>query len=160
MSKSIQAIPAGREGLIPHLVCDPCREAIAFYKQAFGAEEVFSLPGPDGRVMHAEIRVGKNFIFLADDFPEYCGGHSQSPKGLKGTPVTIHSYVENCDAAIQKAVDAGATILMPAGDAFWGDRYGAVTDPFGHKWSFGTHQRELTPAELEKAMNEAFAQQA
>ena len=159
MSKSVQPIPTGQENLIPHLVCDPCSEAIEFYKKAFGAEEIMRMPAPDGRrIMHAEIRIGKNLVFLVDDFPEFCGGKSESPKVLKGTPVTIHRYVENCDAAIKRAVDAGANILMPAQDMFWGDRYGAVTDPFGHKWSLATHIKDLTPDQVRSAMKEAFAQ--
>jgi len=158
MSKSTQPIPAGQEHLIPHLVCDPCAAALAFYQQAFGAEETCRMPAPDGRIMHAAIRIGKSVVFLADDFPEYCGGKAQSPKALHGTPVTIHRFVENCDAAIQRAVAAGATVLMPAQDMFWGDRYGVVTDPFGHNWSFATHLRDLTPEEIKAGMQEAFAQ--
>ena len=104
MSKSTQPIPPGHENLIPHLVCDPCSEAIEFYKKAFGAEEIHRMPAPDGRrIMHAAIRIGNSFVFLVDDFPEFCGGKSSSPKALKGTPVTIHHYVENCDAAIKRA---------------------------------------------------------
>ena len=159
MSKSIAAIPAGHEGLIPHLVCSPCADAIEFYKKAFGAEEVGRMPAPDGRIMHAEIRIGKSYVFLVDDFPEYCGGKAASATALKGTPVTIHHYVEDCDAAIKRALDAGATVLMPAADMFWGDRYGAVTDPFGNKWSFATHQKDMTPAEMQASMKSAFAQQ-
>ena len=159
MSKSTQPIPPGHENLIPHLVCDPCSEAIEFYKKAFGAEEIHRMPAPDGRrIMHAAIRIGNSFVFLVDDFPEFCGGKSSSPKALKGTPVTIHHYVENCDAAIKRAQDAGATVMMPAADMFWGDRYGVVTDPFGHKWSFATHIKDLTPDEMQAAMKEAFAQ--
>ncbi len=159
MKKSTQPIPAGKENFIPHLVCEPCSEAIEFYKKAFGAEEVMRAPAPDGnRIMHAEIRIGQGYVFLVDDFPEFCGGKSESPKALKGSPVTIHHYVEDCDAAIQRAVDAGATVMMPAGDMFWGDRYGVVVDPFGHKWSFATHQKDLAPKELQSAMQEAFAQ--
>ena len=159
MSQATGPIPAGHEGLIPHLVCDPCTGAIEFYKRAFGAEEVHRAPAPDGRrIMHAAMRIGGSFVFLADDFPEFCGGKASSPKALGGTPVTIHHYVEDCDAAIQRAADAGATVLMPAQDMFWGDRYGVVTDPFGHNWSFATHLKDLTPAELQAAMNEAFAQ--
>src|SRR4051794_29042065 len=157
MSKSTQPIPPGHENLIPHLVCDPCAEAIAFYKKAFGAEEVHRMPAPDGqKIMHAALRIGNNFVFLADDFPEFCGGKSQSPKALKGTPVTIHRYVDNCDAAIKRAQDAGATVIMPAGDMFWGDRYGIIADPYGHKWSFGTHIKDLTPNEMQAAMKDAF----
>jgi PhnB protein len=156
MTKSTPAIPAGHENLIPHLVCSPCSEAIEFYKKAFGAEEVHRMLSPDGRIMHAAIRIGKSFLFLVDDYPEYCGGQSSTPTALKGTPVTFHQYVENCDAAIKRAADAGATVVMPPMDMFWGDRYGVVTDPFGHKWSFGTHLKDMTPAEMQTAMKSAF----
>jgi uncharacterized glyoxalase superfamily protein PhnB len=161
MSKSTQPIPAGQEHLIPHLVCDQCSEAIEFYKKAFGAEEIHRMPAPDGRrIMHAAIKIGKSFVFLADDFPEYCGGKAQSPKALQGTPVSIHHYVENCDAAVKRAQDAGATVLMPASDMFWGDRYGVVIDPYGHKWTFATHIKDMTPAEMQAAARDAFAAKA
>lgn len=159
MSTTTPPIPAGQEHLIPHLVCDPCSEAIEFYKKAFGAEELHRLPAPDGRrIMHAQIRIDNSVVFLADDFPEFCGGKSQSPKALNGTPVTIHHYVEDVDAAIRRAQDAGATVLMPASDCFWGDRYGVVIDPYGHKWSLATHMKDLTPDEMQAAMKGAFAQ--
>jgi uncharacterized glyoxalase superfamily protein PhnB len=161
MSKSVQPIPTGHEHVIPHLVCDPCSEAIEFYKKAFGAEEVHRVPAPDGnRIMHAAIRVGNDFIFLADDFPEFCGDKRQSPAALEGTPVTMHRYVENCDAAVERALKAGAKPLMPVGDAFWGDRYGVVIDPFGHQWAFATHIKDLTPDEIQTAMKQAFAKQS
>jgi uncharacterized glyoxalase superfamily protein PhnB len=151
-------IPPGHEGLIPHLVCDPCAKAIEFYKKAFGAEEVRRAPAPDGkRIMHAEIKIGGRPLFLVDDFPEYCEGKASSPKALGGTPVTIHRFVEDCDAAIDRAVKAGATVQMPAADMFWGDRYGVVVDPFGHTWSFGTHLRDMTPDEMAAAMEAAFS---
>jgi uncharacterized glyoxalase superfamily protein PhnB len=159
MSKSTQPIPPGHENLIPHLVCDPCGAAIEFYKRAFGAEEISRVPAPDGRrIMHASIRIGNSFVYLVDDFPEFCGGKSSSPKALGGTPVTIHRYVTNCDAAMKRAQDAGATVMMPAADMFWGDRYGVVTDPFGHNWSLATHVKDLTPTEIEAGMKEACAQ--
>jgi uncharacterized glyoxalase superfamily protein PhnB len=158
MSTSTKPIPPGQEGMIPHLVCSPCSEAIDFYKKAFGAEEVGRMPAPDGKIMHAAIRIGNSFLFLVDDFPEYCGGRSQSATALGGTPVTIHRYVEDCDAAIKRAQNAGATVSMPAADMFWGDRYGAITDPYGHKWSFGTHQKDLTPDQIREAMKGAVAQ--
>lgn len=159
MSKSTQPIPAGHENLIPHLVCEGAADAIEFYKRAFGAVEIHRMPAPDGqRLMHAAIRIGNSFVFLVDDFPEFCGGKSQSPKALKGTPVTIHRYVTDCDAAINQAVQAGATVMMPAADMFWGDRYGVVTDPFGHNWSIATHLKDLTPEEMQAAMKEAFSQ--
>src|SRR5438445_356023 len=122
MSNSVEPIPCGQENLIPHLVCDPCAAAIEFYKKAFGAEELSRMPSPDGRIMHAALRIGTSTLFLADDFPEYCGGTSQSPKSLKGTPVTIHRYVKDVDAAMKQAQDAGAVVVMPATDMFWGDR--------------------------------------
>jgi uncharacterized glyoxalase superfamily protein PhnB len=157
MAKANSRIPSGFENIIPHLVCSPCVEAIEFYKKAFGAEEVSRMPAPDGRIMHAQIRIGKSFLFLVDDFPEYCGGQSSTATALKGTPVTLHQYVEDCDAAMKRAQDAGATVMMPADDMFWGDRYGAVVDPFGHKWSFGSRVREMSPAEMQEAMKGAFA---
>ena len=156
-TKSTQPIPPGKEQVIPHLVCDPCAQAIDFYKKAFGAEELWRMPAPDGRVMHAELRIGTSVIFLADDFPEYCGGKASSPKALRGTRVTMHRYVQDCDAAITRAQQAGATVKMPAADMFWGDRYGVIQDPFGHNWSFGTHRQELTPEEMMAGMKAAFA---
>jgi uncharacterized glyoxalase superfamily protein PhnB len=157
---NVNPIPAGCEGLIPHLVCDNCTAAIDFYKKAFGAEESYRMPAPDGkRLMHAEIRIDGKPIFLADDFAEFCGGKESSPKALGGTPVTIHRYVKDCDAAIKRAQDAGATVKMPAMDMFWGDRYGVVVDPFGHTWSLATHQRDLKPDEIAQGMKAAFAKQ-
>ncbi len=147
------------EGLIPHLVCDPCTDAIQFYKKAFGAEVTNCVLAPDGhKMMHAEIRIDGKPVFLVDDFPEFCGGKSSSPQSLGGTPVTIHRFVKDCDAAIKRAEEAGATVKMPAQDMFWGDRYGCVTDPFGHSWSFGTHQKDLTSEEIAQAMQTAFEQ--
>jgi len=158
MTKTVSPIPSGHEGLIPHLVCSPCTEAIEFYKKAFGAEEVRRMSAPDGRrIMHAQIRIGQSYVFLVDDFPEFCGGKSGTATALKGTPVTLHRYVENCDAAVKRAVDAGATMKMPPTDMFWGDRYCVVTDPFGHQWSIATHQRDLTPEQMHAGMMEAFS---
>lgn len=151
--------PVKANGLIPHLVCSPCADAIDFYKQAFDAEEIYRLPTPGGeRIMHAELRIGGAAVMLADDFPEYCGGQSRTPVALGGTPVSLHRYVEDCDAAMAKAEEAGAKIKMPAADMFWGDRYGMVTDPFGHDWSLATHQKDLTPEEIAENMKEAFQQ--
>ncbi len=152
-------IPTGHEGLIPHLVCDGCKDAIEFYKQAFGAEEVCAVPAPGGaKIMHAEVLIDGRPLFLVDDFPEFCEGKSESPKSLGGTPVTIHRFVADCDAAIDRAVKAGATVKMPPADMFWGDRYGVVTDPFGHNWSIATHKEDLTPEQISKNMEQAFAQ--
>jgi len=151
-------IPDGQEGLIPHLVCTPCADAIEFYRKAFGAEEVRRMPAPDGkRLMHAAIRIDGRFVFLADDFPEYCGGKEQSPAALGGTAVTLHRYVTDCDAAIERARRAGASVVMPASDMFWGDRYGVVKDPFGHSWAFATHVKDVSMEEMAKGAQAAFA---
>lgn len=137
------SMPPKPVGLVPHLVVDGASSAIEFYKKAFGAEEMFRMPAEDGkRLMHAEIRIGPSTVYLCDDFPEYCGGKSRTPAALGGTPVVLHRYVPDCDAAIDRATGAGAAVEMPAQDMFWGDRYGAVKDPFGHSWSFATPLRQ------------------
>jgi len=157
-SASTNPIPPGSEGIIPHLVVDDCAAAIDFYTRAFGAEEICRSPAPDRRkIMHAEVRVNGRPIYLCDDFPEMCGGKSRSPKSLGASPVTIHQYVQDVDAAIQQAEQAGAAVAMPPQDMFWGDRYGTVTDPFGHSWSFATHVRDVTPEEMAAAAEKAFA---
>jgi PhnB protein len=102
-------------------------------------------------------RTGLTIFVAADDFPEFCGGKSSTATALNGTPVSLHQYVENCDAAMKRASDAGATVLMPPMDMLWGDRYGVVTDPYGHKWSFATHIKDLTPEQMKAAMKDAFA---
>lgn len=125
--------------LVPHLVVSDAVAAIEFYKKAFGAEEILRVPAEDGkRLLHAQLRIGTSMLYLCDDFPEFCGGKARTPGALGGTPVTIHQHVSDCDAAIDRAAAAGATVTMPAMDAFWGDRYGQVQDPFGHQWSFST----------------------
>lgn len=122
--------------LVPHLVVVGGAKAIDFYKAAFGAVEVSrTADDKSGRIMHAELKLGDAALFLSDDFPEYCGGVSRAPKPNEMTPVTLHMDVPNCDAAVDRAVSAGATIKMPPMDMFWGDRYAKVTDPFGHEWS-------------------------
>jgi len=134
--------------VIPHIVVDDAAAALAFYKKALGAEEVMRLPAEDGkRLMHSEMRIGDARIFVRDAFPEYCeaGGKDGSPKVFGGTAVTLHLDVENCDAAVTQAAGAGATVVMPPADQFWGDRYGVVVDPFGHAWSFA-HTLEKVPA--------------
>lgn len=152
----VKPIPDGCEHPIPHLTVKGAAEALDFYQKAFGAEERCRMPGPDGRIMHAEMVVGGYVIFLNDDFPEMCGGKERSPQALGGTPTTIHRYVTDVDAVMKRAADAGATVVMPADDMFWGDRYGIVADPFGHQWSFATHQKDMTPEEMAQAQAEAF----
>jgi len=146
---SVKKIPEGMHTVTPHLVCADAAKAIDFYKKAFGAVEEGRLPGADGKLMHAMIRVNGSPIMLADEFPQW---GSLGPKALKGSPVTIHLYVEDADAFVKRAVDAGAKVTMPVADQFWGDRYGKIEDPFGHHWSVGTHVRDVTPAEMQEAM--------
>jgi len=135
----------------PHLVCAGAADAIEFYKKAFGAVEVTRLPGPQGKLMHAMIRIGDSAVMLVDENPEW---GMLGPKSLKGSPVTIHLYVEDADAFTARAVKAGARITMPIEDAFWGDRYGKLVDPFGHHWSVGTHVRDVSMEEMQQAMRQ------
>ena len=146
---AVKPIPEGMHSVTPFLVCAGAAEAIEFYKKAFGAVEVSRLPGPDGKLMHAMIRVEGSAIMLNDENAQW---GSLGPKALKGTPVSVHLYVADADAFTAKAVAAGAKVTMPVADMFWGDRYGQIEDPFGHKWSVATHVRDLTPAEIAEAM--------
>ncbi|MDH6243052.1 VOC family protein [Mycobacterium sp. OTB74] len=138
--------------LAPHLVVDNAAAAIDFYVKAFGATELGRVPGPDGRLIHAALNINGANVFLVDDFPEMCGGKSQTPKALGGTPVTIHLQVADVDAAFARAIEAGATELAPVSDMFWGDRYGSLADPFGHQWSLGQTVREVSPDEMAAAL--------
>ena len=142
-------IPQGMHSVTPHLICAGAAKAIEFYKQAFGAEESARLPGPDGRLMHAAIRIGDSQVMLVDEMPEW---GALGPKSLKGSPVTIHLYVDDVDAVVARAVSAGAKVTMPVADQFWGDRYGKLEDPFGHHWSVATHVRDVSMEEAQKAM--------
>ena len=142
-------IPQGMHSVTPHLICAGAAKAIEFYKQAFGAVEQARLPGPDGRLMHASVKIGDSQVMLVDEMPEW---GALGPKSLKGSPVTIHLYVEDVDSFVARAVKAGAKVTMPLADQFWGDRYGKLEDPFGHHWSVATHQRDVTPEEMKKAM--------
>ena len=131
--------PPPPRGIVPHLVVAGASDAIEFYKRAFGAVEVMRAPAEnDPRLMHAELRFGEATLFLCDDFPEWCSGKKRDPKAFGGSPVTLHQYVPDVDAAIKRAADAGASVTMPAQDMFWGDRYGQVTDPWDHVWSLAT----------------------
>lgn len=141
---------AGEPALFPHLIVDDAAAAIDFYGKAFGAEELDRVPGPDGRLIHADIRVNGSIIMLNDDFPEMSGG-STTPRALGGSPVTIHLTVPDADQAFDRAVDAGATVAQPLEDQFWGDRYGVLVDPFGHRWSIGQHIRDVSLDEIREA---------
>lgn len=133
----------------PHLVCAGAAKAIEFYKEAFGAKELMRLEGPDGSMWHACVEIAGHPVMLVDEFPDM---GSLGPKALKGTPVTIHLNVPDADAWAARAVAAGAILKMPVDDAFWGDRYGQVEDPFGHRWSLATHVRDMTLDEIKAAM--------
>jgi uncharacterized glyoxalase superfamily protein PhnB len=151
-------IPDGYHTLTPHLVVNDAPKAIDFYKKAFGAEEITRMTGPDGKsVMHAELKIGDSRFMLAGEFPQM---GCLSPQSLKGTPVTIHLYVTDVDAAFKRATTAGATPTMPVADMFWGDRYGKLTDPFGHHWSVATHKEDVSPAECAKRGAEAMKMMA
>lgn len=138
--------------LSPHLVVDDAAAAIDFYVNAFDAVELGRVPGPDGRLIHAAVRINGFTVLLNDDFPETCGGKSMTPKSLGGTPVTIHLTVTEVETKFQRALDAGATVVAPLEDQFWGDRYGVVADPFGHHWSLGQPVREVGMEEIAAAM--------
>jgi PhnB protein len=138
----------------PHLVVGDAAAAIAFYVKAFSAVELGRVPGPDGRLFHAALRVNGATVLLNDDFPEHAGGKSLTPTALGGTPVTIHLTVTDVDSKFQQAVDAGATVVVPLEDAFWGDRYGVLRDPFGHHWSMGQPMREVSPEEIQEAIKQ------
>ncbi|HML28917.1 MAG TPA: VOC family protein [Hyphomicrobium sp.] len=137
------------QAVTPHLVCAGAADAIEFYKKAFGAEELMRLAGANGKLMHAAIKIGNASIMLVDELPEW---GALSPLTLGGSPVTIHLYVPDVDAFVARAVKAGALLRMPVEDMFWGDRYGIIEDPFGHKWSVATHQRDMSNQEIEEAM--------
>lgn len=148
MSAAVSPIPEGMHSLTPHLVCRDANAAMDFYVRAFGAVDCARLPGPDGSLMHGMMKIGDSALMLVDENPQW---GTKSPLALDGTPVTLHLYVTDVDAAITRAVDAGAALVMPATDMFWGDRYGQVRDPFGHSWSIATHIRDLGDEEIRAA---------
>jgi uncharacterized glyoxalase superfamily protein PhnB len=146
---TVKAIPDGMHTVTPHLVCAGAADAIEFYKKAFNAVEEGRIAGPQGRLMHAMVRIEGSAVMLVDEMPEW---GALGPKSLKGSPVTIHLYVEDVDAFVKRAVAAGAKITMPLEDMFWGDRYCKLEDPFGHHWSVATHKRDVSPEEMKQAM--------
>jgi len=148
-------VPEDFHTITPHLVVNGVAEAIAWYTQAFGAHELLRHAAPDGEaIMHSELLLGDSRFFVVDEFP----GAVQSPRSLGGTPVTLHLYVDDVDAVFDRAVAAGAEVLLPVEDQFWGDRYGMLRDPFGHRWSIATHIEDLSPREM-KARAAAWAKE-
>ncbi len=147
-------IPAGYHSVTPSLVVRDAAAAIDFYKRAFGAEELGRMAGPDGKIMHAEIRIGDSRIMLGEENEQW---GTKSPLLTNGNPGSLHIYVDDADASFGRAIEAGASVRYPLEDAFWGDRYGKVVDPFGHEWGIATRVKELSPAEMERAGNEWMA---
>ncbi len=155
MQKSAKAVPDRYHTITPALVVDGAAKAIEFYKRAFGAEELGRFPGPGGKLMHAEIKIGDSVVMLSDAFPEWgCA----SPASKDSSPVSLHIYVDDADAVFSRATGAGAKVMMPLMDAFWGDRYGKLKDPFGHEWSIATHKFDYTREEMQKGFDEMMAQ--
>jgi PhnB protein len=152
-----QPIPEGYTTISPYLAVDDAAEAIEYYKKAFGAEETGRMEAPGGKIGHAELKIGDSHVMLSDPFPQ---ASTTPPKELGGTSASIFMYVEDVDAVVQKAVDAGATVTMEVEDQFWGDRFGSITDPFGHNWSIATHVEDLTPEEIEERGKAAMAAMA
>jgi PhnB protein len=140
-------IPDGYHAVTPYLVCRGAQGAIDFYTRAFGARELYRMPGPDGKLMHAELQVGDSRVMLADEAGEF-----RSPQSVGGTPVTMMLYVNDVDATFRRAVEAGATVLREVKDQFYGDRSGTLADPYGHVWTVGTHVEDVTPEEMRRRM--------
>ena len=151
---AVKPIPEGYHSVTPALAIDGAAEAIEFYKRAFAATERYRMPGPEGRIAHAELQIGDSVVMLSDPFPD---SSVKSPSALGGTTVGIFVYVEDVDAVFQQAVDAGATVTMELENQFWGDRFGSVTDPYGHHWSLATHVEDVPPEEMEERAKQAMA---
>jgi PhnB protein len=151
---AVQPIPEGYHTVTPYLAVEDAAQAIEFYKRAFGANERGRMPGPDGKIAHAELQIGDSVLMLSDPFPQ---ATTKSPKELGGTTGSVFLYVEDVDAVFQQAVDAGATVTMAVEDMFWGDRFGSITDPFGHAWSIATHVEDVPPEQMAERAKEAMA---
>lgn len=155
MAKPTHAIPKGLHTVTPSLVIADAARAIQFYKKALGAEEVKRFEGPDGKIVHAEIRIGDSVLMLGDEMPEM---GAQGPEARGGTSVSFFIYGDNVDAAWKRAVDAGAKEVVPLADQFWGDRTGCLVDPFGHQWWLAQQMQQLSPEELQRNAEAFFAQ--
>lgn len=158
MAKAKRPVPEGQPSLTAHLVCKDAAKAIDFYKKAFGATELSRFPGPDGKIMHATLKLGDSLCFLNDEMPMPNGG--KSPQSLGGSPVTINYYVADSDRIFKQAIAAGAQEVLPISDQFWGDHYGVLRDPFGHLWAIAHRVEDLTPEEMAKRGQEFMAKMA
>lgn len=147
-------IPEGYHTVTPYLIVSGASDAIEFYKKAFGATELFRFPAPDGKIGHAEIKIGDSPIMLADEYPDM--GY-KGPQSLGGSPVSIMIYVEDVDTVFDRAVASGASVKEAVSDKFYGDRLGTLTDPFGHVWHVSTHKEDITPEEMERRAKAASA---
>lgn len=156
MSANVQPIPEGYHSISPALTCKDAAAAIEFYKQAFGATEMNRMDGPGGSVAHAELRIGNSVIFVSDAFP----GMSAPPTPTTTPSSYLFLYTEDVDATFNRALASGATVSMPIMDMFWGDRYGKVTDPFGHSWGIATHVEDVAPEEISRRAAEWSANMA
>ena len=148
MAGTVKAIPEGYHSVTLYMICKGASDAIEFYKKAFGAVEVMRMAGPDGRIGHAEIRIGDSHIMLSDEHPDM---GIYSPQHYGGSPVSVLLYVENADASVSTAVGVGAKIVRPLKDEFYGDRAGTISDPFGHQWYIHTHIKDVIPEEMQQA---------
>jgi PhnB protein len=151
---AVKPIPEGYHSLNPYLAVNDAAAAIEYYSEVFGAKERFRMDGPDGSIGHAELQIGDSVLMLADPNPQ---SSAKSPKELGGTSTGILLYVEDVDAIVKKATDAGGTLTMPVEDMFWGDRFGQVTDPFGHNWQIATHVEDLTEEQMAERAKAAMA---
>lgn len=156
MANAVKPIPERYQSVTPNLVCRNATSAIEFYKKALGATEVSRMPGPDGKIMHAELKIGDSAFFLHDPI----GPNAANAEGTPGSGISLHLYVTDADAVFNKAVQAGARQVMPIADAFWGDRYGVVMDPYGHQWGIATHIEDVAPEEIARRQKEFFAKAA
>ena len=155
MSKAAKPIPEGLHTVTPHLVILGAADAIEFYKKALGAQELSRMSMPDGKIGHAELKIGDSVVFLADEMPS--SGHAKSPQTLGACTATLHLYVPDVDAAFKKAIAAGGKETMAVADMFWGDRYGTFTDPFGQSWGIATHKEDLSKPEMDERAKAFFA---
>jgi len=155
MAGNVKAVPEGTHTITAHLSVREAQKAIEFYQKAFGAQLLHVHKTPDGKVMHASLKIGDSQLLLADEFP---GMGTPSPQALGGSPVVLNIYVEDVDTLFNQAVAAGAKVTMPLANQFWGDRYGQIVDPFGHHWALGSHVEDVAPDELARRANAMFAE--
>jgi uncharacterized glyoxalase superfamily protein PhnB len=152
----VKPIPDGFHTATPGLCVLDAAKAIEFYKKAFGAVELMRLNGPDGKITHAEIKIGDSIVFISDEYPAMPNS-CRAPQTLKGVSSALYLYVQDVDAVFAQAVKAGGKVNMPLTDMFWGDRYGQVQDPYGHIWGLATHKEDLTPEQMQKRREEQFS---